>query len=212
MFSRRVIRDELGKPTRPRRREGRGLGPFTSGHLTLIVVTLLIVVAFPFAAFAVTGNNVFVTDATSGNRATVANGKLKVDTGLASFGVVPTVSAGGVVDARPALPAKPIITVLTQLKSASLTNIYGPVNKPFGITSLTITNSCSCDGGFALFSTTSNGGVFEIEGAEMAPHQTLHFTYPTPLVTTPPAGGTAALAADGNVDNAVSITAVGYQT
>jgi len=61
----------------------------TSGHLTIIVVTLLIVVAFPFAAFAVTGNNVFVTDASSGNRATVAGGKLKVDTGLSAFGVVP---------------------------------------------------------------------------------------------------------------------------
>jgi len=75
---------------RPKRgRDGRGLGPFSSGHLTIIIVTLLILVAFPFAAFAVTGNNVFVTDASSGNRATVAGGKLKVDTGLSAFGVVP---------------------------------------------------------------------------------------------------------------------------
>ncbi len=73
-----------------RRRDGRGLGPFTSGHLTIIAVTLLILVAFPFAAFAVTGSNVFVTDATSGNRATVAGGKLKVDTGAANFfGITP---------------------------------------------------------------------------------------------------------------------------
>jgi hypothetical protein len=42
-----------------RRREGRGLGPFSSGHLTIVIVTVVIVVAFPFAAFAVTGNNVF---------------------------------------------------------------------------------------------------------------------------------------------------------
>jgi hypothetical protein len=76
-----------------RRRDGRGLGPLSSGHLTIIIVTLLIVVAFPFAAFAVTGNNVFVTDATSGNRATVAGGKLKVDTGLSTFGVVPVAPA-----------------------------------------------------------------------------------------------------------------------
>ncbi len=49
-----------------------------------------ILVAFPFAAFAVTGNNVFVTDASSGNRATVAGGKLKVDTGAANFfGITP---------------------------------------------------------------------------------------------------------------------------
>jgi hypothetical protein len=54
-----------------RRREGRGLGPFSSGHLTIIIVTVVIVVAFPFAAYAVTGNNVFVTDASSGVRAKV---------------------------------------------------------------------------------------------------------------------------------------------
>jgi hypothetical protein len=57
-----------------RRRDGRGLGPFSGGHLTIIVVTLMIVVAFPFAAFAVTGNNVFITDFTSGAHAKVDSG------------------------------------------------------------------------------------------------------------------------------------------
>lgn len=90
MFGRRASSDASaeGKAPKPRR-EGRGLGPFTSGHLTIIVVTVVIIVAFPFAAYAVTGSNVFVTDATSGNRAAVAGGKLKVDTGLSAFGVVP---------------------------------------------------------------------------------------------------------------------------
>src|SRR5690348_7576648 len=104
MFSRRVIRLEQGD--RVRRREGRGIGPFTSGHLTIIAVTVLILVAFPFAAFAVTGNNVFVTDASSGNHAQVANGKLRVDPGYPTvFGVLETASVGGSIDARPALPA-----------------------------------------------------------------------------------------------------------
>jgi hypothetical protein len=77
---------QLPKP----RREGRGLGPFTSGHLTIIVIVVVLVVAFPFAAFAVTGSNVFVTDATSGNQAQVASGQLKVDTGISHpFGLVP---------------------------------------------------------------------------------------------------------------------------
>jgi hypothetical protein len=62
-----------------RRREGRGLGPFTSGHLTVIVVTLLVLVGFPFAAYAVTGSSVFVTDSTSGTKAHVdAKGDLNV--------------------------------------------------------------------------------------------------------------------------------------
>jgi hypothetical protein len=78
-----------------RRRDGRGLGPFSSGHLTIIAVTLLILVAFPFAAFAVTGSNVFVTDPSSGNQAQVAGGKLKVDTGIGTFlGIVPVSPVG----------------------------------------------------------------------------------------------------------------------
>ncbi len=92
MFARRACSHTSIEDTPKRRREGRGLGPFTSGHLTIIAITLLILVAFPFVAFVVTGSNVFVTDATSGNRATVAGGKLKVDTGAANFfGITPVV-------------------------------------------------------------------------------------------------------------------------
>jgi hypothetical protein len=80
-----------------RRRQGRGLGPFTSGHLTIIVVALVIAVAFPFAAFAVTGSNVFVTDATSGTRAAVDSGNhLKVGDGSGPLTVDGTVGVGGI--------------------------------------------------------------------------------------------------------------------
>ncbi len=72
-----VVDESGGDPQRHRDRR-RGLGPFTSGHLTVIVVTLVVMVGFPFAAFAVTGNNVFVTDATSGVHAKVNSlGQLK---------------------------------------------------------------------------------------------------------------------------------------
>jgi hypothetical protein len=54
-----------------RRRDGRGLGPFTGGQLTAIVITFAVLLLFPLGAWAVTGNNVFVTDATSGTRAKV---------------------------------------------------------------------------------------------------------------------------------------------
>jgi hypothetical protein len=60
----------------------RGLGPFASGHLTIIVVTLMVVVGFPFAATAVTGSNSFITDAVSGNQASVQTNRLRVDTRL----------------------------------------------------------------------------------------------------------------------------------
>jgi hypothetical protein len=90
-----------GQPAQ-RRRDGRGFGPFTSGHLTIIMVTLLIVVAFPFAAFAVTGSNVFVTDATSGTRA-------KVD----SLGNLQTRVSSGFVNATPAAPSQQLVRTAT---------------------------------------------------------------------------------------------------
>jgi hypothetical protein len=100
MFGRRAIQTQDGQPAK-RRREGRGLGPFTSGHLTIIVVTLVIVVAFPFAAFAVTGNNVFVTDATSGVHAKV-DGKQNLQSAIHD----PTSGVGAKVDASGNLQAK----------------------------------------------------------------------------------------------------------
>src|SRR5438874_1798505 len=74
MIGNRGSSDASTEGKAPKRRDGRGLGPLSSGHLTIIVVTLVVVVAFPFAAFAVTGNNVFVTDATSGTHAKVDSG------------------------------------------------------------------------------------------------------------------------------------------
>ncbi len=69
---------EAGADAR-RRREGRGWGPFSGGQLSAIIITLAIVIGFPVAAFAVTGSNVFVTDAASGTHAKVnASGQLSV--------------------------------------------------------------------------------------------------------------------------------------
>ena len=53
-------------------------GPFSGGQLTTMFVALILVVGFPFAAGAVTGSNVFVTDATSGAHVAVsATGAMK---------------------------------------------------------------------------------------------------------------------------------------
>ena len=69
MIGNRGSSDASTEGKAPKRRDGRGLGPLSSGHLTIIVVTLVVVVAFPL-----TGNNVFVTDATSGTHAKVDSG------------------------------------------------------------------------------------------------------------------------------------------
>ena len=61
------------------RRSGRGWGPFSGGQLTIIVVTFAILLLFPIGAWAVSGSSVFVTDAGTGQHATVnAAGALTV--------------------------------------------------------------------------------------------------------------------------------------
>jgi hypothetical protein len=63
---------------RSRRREKRGLGPFTGGQLTAIIVTFAVLLLIPIGAWAVTGSNVFVTDASTGSTAKVdASGSLQ---------------------------------------------------------------------------------------------------------------------------------------
>ena len=84
-----------------RGRPGRGLGPFTSAHLTIIVVTLVVVVGFPFAAYAVTGNNIFITDAGSGQHAGV-DAKHNLDTAIHD----PSTGKGAKVDASGNLQTK----------------------------------------------------------------------------------------------------------
>src|SRR6476661_2988277 len=64
-----VIADGCERP-----RKGRGLGRFTGSQLTTIIVALVVVIGFPFAASAVTGQNVFLTDTTSGKTAKVDAG------------------------------------------------------------------------------------------------------------------------------------------
>ena len=95
MFDNRARSDASTEGTTPHHREGRGLGPFSSGHLTIIIVTVVIVVAFPFAAFAVTGSNVFVTDASSGTQARVdAFGGLRTVACTPNAGTTPTTVTG----------------------------------------------------------------------------------------------------------------------
>jgi hypothetical protein len=60
-----------GAATAPRR--DRGLGPFSSGQITAIVIALLLVIGFPVGAFAVSDQNTFLTDAKTGAHAKVSS-------------------------------------------------------------------------------------------------------------------------------------------
>ena len=51
----------------------RGVGPFSGGQITMMVCVIVAAIAFPAGAWAVSGSNVFVADATSGVRAAVSS-------------------------------------------------------------------------------------------------------------------------------------------
>jgi hypothetical protein len=57
------------------RRDGRGLGPFTGGQLTVIIVTFAVLLLFPIGAWALTFSNVAITDPGGVNQAKVDAGK-----------------------------------------------------------------------------------------------------------------------------------------
>jgi hypothetical protein len=55
----------------------KGWGPFTGRQLTTIICVIAALVLFPFGAWAaVAGSNAFITDPSTGNRASVSNGQL----------------------------------------------------------------------------------------------------------------------------------------
>src|SRR4051812_20932837 len=55
----------------------RGLGPFSGGQLTLIIVVLALVIGLPIGAFAVSATNVSIVDSTGAKHANVdSNGQL----------------------------------------------------------------------------------------------------------------------------------------
>ena len=56
-----------------RRREGRGLGPFSGGQLTIIVVAVVVMVGLPVGAFAVATTKVAVADLATGKTAAVTS-------------------------------------------------------------------------------------------------------------------------------------------
>jgi len=67
-----LVGADAGEVAVKRRRDGRGWGPFSAGQLTTIVCVGMVTILFPVGAWAVTGSNLFVTDATSGVHAVVS--------------------------------------------------------------------------------------------------------------------------------------------
>ncbi len=190
---------------RDKTERGRGWGPFSGGQLTAIILGITIAIAFPVGAWAVSFTNVAITDPGGVNRAKVdTTGKLAVGDGSGSLTV------DGTVNDRPALPTKPIV-ITSRFAQPSATTIYGPVSTRFGIGSLTLTNICGGRSYFGLYSKTTPGSTFLVQDATLQANETVHFDYPIPLVTTPPAGGTAELQASGT-DGCIFVSGVGYQT
>jgi hypothetical protein len=187
-------------------REARTWGPFNGRQLTTIVCVLAVTVLFPFGAWAaVSFTNVAITDPGGVNQAKVdANGRLSVGDGKGALTVDGSVS--------PALPSKPITIPVTGLSGPGTQVFYGPQSKPFGISSITLGNSCNIAVSFYLYASQSTGGLFNIEYANVGPGETTHLVYPSPLVSSPPPGGTVTLEASPSEYGCISMTAVGVQS
>jgi hypothetical protein len=74
MFGRRAVQGDDGQPAK-RARRGRGLGPFSGGQLTIIIVTFAVLLLFPIGAWALSFSNVAITDPGGVNQAKVDSGK-----------------------------------------------------------------------------------------------------------------------------------------
>jgi len=69
----------FGQTPRPRRRPDRGLGPFSGGQLTAIVIAAIVMLGLPVGAFAaVSASNVFISGANGGRANVDASGGLQV--------------------------------------------------------------------------------------------------------------------------------------
>jgi hypothetical protein len=170
-----------------------------------MVCVVAVVALFPVGAWALAFSNVAITDPGGVNQAKVdATGKLAVGDGTGPL------SVDGTVNDRPVLPKQPILITPRGALEAG-TTIYGPVTKPFGISSLTLDNVCTGSANFTLSSVTNPGGPAVIESVELGPGQIFQLVYPVPLVTTPPAGGTVSLSASSEL-TCVQVSGVGYQS
>jgi hypothetical protein len=114
-------------------REGRGLGPFSSGHLTILIVTFAVLLLLPVGAWAAyTVSHVTITDNAGVNTANVDAGHhLLVGDGTGSLTVDGTVSG------RP-LPPVSAFQFNNDIAGDEFVVGPGPVSTSINVTSLTI--------------------------------------------------------------------------
>jgi len=114
-----------------RRRDGRGLGPFSGGQLTAIIITVVAAVGFPVGAFAaVKFTNVSITDPHGVYRAAVSSaGQLQVHPNG-------TQTVAGSVTATPAAPSA-LFAKETDVNNATCTAVASaPMGKALILTSV----------------------------------------------------------------------------
>jgi hypothetical protein len=157
---------ERGGADKRRRREGRGLGPFSGGQLTIIIVTLAVVIGFPIAAFSVTGSATNIVDpVTAANKAKVdSQGNLYTATHDATSGVAAKVTSGGALTVSGSVTATPTPpnSSYDRFWSAgegdciSITPAV-PAGKALIVTSITATITSGTDERVAVYAVTGTG-------------------------------------------------------
>jgi hypothetical protein len=131
-----ALGDDSSKP-----RMGRGLGPFSGGQLTTIIIAIVLAVALPVGAWAVSGTTVFVTDSVSGKTASV-NARRQLN-----------VAASGSVTATPTPPSASFdqFSVVAEDQMCEPVISTVPTGKALIVTSVTVDVRVGTTGPFAVY-------------------------------------------------------------
>jgi hypothetical protein len=181
------------------------LGPFTGRQLTTIICIVAGFALFTVGAWAVSGSNAFITDATTGKHAAVdAAGAVRTfDLPFNWFSYPPQQAS---------------------IASAGSTGVKpDPSGTRYAITSFTVNNPSASLATIRLTAFASNsawtdcGVLFNVDdsapGPEMtiAPSSTVELTFPTPFIIKRVIGTNVCLGAGGNGFAGLKWSAVGYR-
>jgi hypothetical protein len=198
-----------------RQRERRGWGPFSSGHLTIIIVTFATLLLWPVGAWAAyTVSHVTITDNAGVNTANVDAGHhLLVGDGTGSLTVDGTVSG------RPVAPLSPF-QFNNDISTLTFQFVVGPaaVSTAINVTSLTVSVPANENGdvllrgfvqpGTATTCSTAGSSVPIWHARNITGNLTVSF--PTSLQARPATGSKMCLAVYSTSSSVVLVSGSGF--
>ena len=189
----------------------RDRGPFTGRQLTTIILGVVLAVAFPVGAWAVTGTNAFITDAASGQHAMVDSGG-NLHTSIASVNAIPpnqfSVPATYVNNTFSGLPiAADAVGTRYAISSFTVTSGFAATVQLFAISVTRTTKTVQTCANYPAVNASAGPMIAVAAGA------TVELNFPQPFVIPAAAGGTGeCLVARSNSSSLISTwSAIGYR-